>query len=64
MQIDYVHFKKITNVCIELTKNTNGDFLLESLIYLNLHMKFHFLVDWLALTSLYRSEERRVGKEC
>jgi hypothetical protein len=52
----------ISSVCIELTKNTNVDFLPESLIYLNCHMKFHFLVDWLAVMSLYDASKKGTNK--
>ena len=43
-------------------KNTDVDSLPESLIYLNRHMKFHFLVDWLALMSLYDASKRGINK--
>ena len=52
------------NKCMHIIyqKNTNGDFLPESLIYLNRHMKFHFLVDWPALMSLYDASKRGTNK--
>jgi hypothetical protein len=45
-----------------IDQNTNVDFLPESWIYLNRHMKFHFLVDWLALMSLYDASKRGTNK--